>query len=230
MNNEATLEKMKSLRLNGMANSFQNMISNGNIHDFEGDELIAHLIDAEYDEKHNRRINSLIKIAGFRMNAHIEEIRYDSGRGLTKSQVLKLCDFNWLKTGTDIIICGPTGVGKSYLCCALGMKACMMNYKVKYYSFNKFLGQMKYEKSIGNYKTIERMSKKDLIILDDFGLEKMDKDSRMILFELIEEKNKFPWPANEIEAREITYDELKMLLDGINFFTAYQELNYEHVI
>ena len=188
MNNEATLEKMKSLRLAGMANSFQNMISTGSIHDFKNDEVIAHLVDAEYDEKHNRRINSLIKIAGFRMNAHIEEIRYDGGRNLSKSQVLKLCDLNWLKTGENIIICGPTGVGKSYLSCAFGVKACMTGYKVKYFSFNKFLGQMKYEKSCLNYKTLERLSKKDLIIIDDFGLEKMDKDSRMILFELLEER------------------------------------------
>lgn len=189
MNNQATLEKMNLLKLCGMAHSFHNMVSTGNIHDLKNDEMIAHLIEAEYDERHNKRIKTLIKNAGFRMIAHIEEIRYDTTRNLSKSQVLKLCDLNWLVKGENIIICGPTGVGKSFLSCALGMKACMMYYKVKYFNFNKFFGQIKYEKSCGNYKSIERLSKNDLIIIDDFGLEKMDKDSRMILFELLEERN-----------------------------------------
>lgn len=190
MNNQETLEKMKTLKFNGMAHSFQNMLDTGNIHDLKNDEIIAHLIEAEHDERYNRRIKTLIKNANFRLIAHMEEIKYDNSRNISKSQVLKLCDLNWLIKGENIIISGATGVGKSFLSCAIGLKACMMGYKVNYFSSNKFFGQLKYEKSCGNYyKSLERISKKDLIILDDFGLEIMDKDSRISLFELLENRN-----------------------------------------
>lgn len=189
MNNQATLEKMKLLKLAGMIHSFQNMLDTGSIHDLKNDEMMAHLIEAEYDERHNRRIKTLIKNANFRMIAHIEEIKYDSSRNISKSQILKLCDLNWLKKGENIIIIGATGVGKSFLSCAFGLKACMMGYKVNYFNSSKFFGQLKYEKSCGDYyKFMGRFSKKDLIILDDFGLEIMDKDSRLSLFELLEER------------------------------------------
>ena len=189
MNNQATLEKMKELKLAGMMHSFQNMLDTGNIHDLKNDEMIAHLIEAEYDERYNKRIKTLIKNACFRMIAHIEEIKYDSTRNISKSQILKLSELNWLNKGENIIIIGATGVGKSFLSCAFGLKACMTGYKVNYFNSNKFFGELKYEKSCGNYyKAITRFSKKDLIILDDFGMEIMDKESRLSLFELLEER------------------------------------------
>ncbi len=189
MNNQATLEKMKALKLYGMMNSFQNMMDTGGIHDLKCDEMLAHLIEAEYDERHNKRIKNLIKSASFRMITYLEEIKYDSTRNISKSQILKLSELNWLNKGENIIIIGATGVGKSFLSCAFGLKACMAGYKVNYFNSNKFFGQLKYEKSCGNYyKAMPRFSKKDLIILDDFGMEIMDKESRLSLFELLEDR------------------------------------------
>lgn len=190
MNNQATLEKMKVLKLNGMAQSFHNILETGSIHDLNSAEMIAHIVEAEFDERHSRRIKTLIKNANFRIIAYLEEIKCDSMRNISKSQVLKISDLNWLKNGENIIISGATGVGKSYLACAIGLKACLEGYKVGYFNCNKLFGELKYEKSCGNYyKEQERLSKKDLIILDDFGLEIMDKDSRIALFELLEERN-----------------------------------------
>lgn len=190
MNNQATLEKMKLLKLNGMAQSFQNVLETGGIHDLENEELIAHLIEAEYDERHNKRISTSIKNANFKIHACLEEIKCDSSRNLSKSQLLKIADLNWLNKGEHIIISGATGVGKSYLSCAIGLKVCRMGYKVNYYNVSKFFGQLKYDKACGKYyKTIDRLTKKDLLILDDFGLEMLDSDARLCLFELLEERN-----------------------------------------
>lgn len=190
MNNQATIEKMKALKLSGMTNSFQNMLDTGSIHDLNNEQMIAHLIEAEYDERQNRRIKSLIKRASFRIIGHLEETKYDSTRNLSKSQILKLSELSWLAKGENIIIIGATGVGKSFLSCAFGLKACMNGYRVNYFNSNKFFGNLKYEKSCGNYyKIMKRISKKDLIILDDFGMEIMDKDSRLILFELLEDRH-----------------------------------------
>ncbi len=188
MNNEATLEKMTKLKLNGMKHSYENMLETGSIHDMKNDEMIAYLMEAEYDERYNKRIRTLVKNAGFRITAYIEEIKYDASRNLKKNEVLKLGELNWLSSGENVMISGATGSGKSFLSCAIGMKACMMHYRVKYYSFNKLMGLIKYEKSCNNYKSVEKLSKVDLLIIDDFGFDKLDKDSRIILFELLEER------------------------------------------
>ena len=190
MNNQATLDKMKVLKLSGMIHSFQNMLDTGNIHDLKNEQVIAHLVEAEYEDRQNKRIKSLIKSASFRMIAHLEETKYDGTRNLSKSQILKLSELGWLAKGENIIIIGATGVGKSFLSCAFGLKACMDGYKASYFNSNKFFGNLKYEKSCGNYyRIMKRISKKDLIILDDFGMEVMDKDSRLILFELLEDRH-----------------------------------------
>jgi DNA replication protein DnaC len=189
MNDQATLEKMKQLKFNGMASSFQNMLATGGIHDLSAAEIIAHLIEAEYDERYNRRIKKLIQSANFHQVVHLEELNYDSSRNINKKQILKLIDLNWLSSGENIIITGATGVGKSFLACALGRQVCLQGLRVQYFSINKFFGYLKYEKSCGNYyKKIEYLSKKDVLILDDFGLEMLDKDSRIILFEVLEER------------------------------------------
>ena len=189
MNNTITLEKMKELRLLGMCRSFNNAIEIGTIHDFKGDELVAHLVEAEYDDRFDRRIQRLIKNANFRFIAQLEDIKYTADRNLNKSQILKISDLKWLDSGENVIIAGYTGTGKTFISCAIGLKACMHNYRVAYYNSNKLFYQLKYAKSCGNYlKEFEKIIKKDLIIIDDFGLEILDKDSRMSLFEILEER------------------------------------------
>ncbi len=189
MNNTITLEKMKKLRFFGMYNYFNNALETGIIHDFKANEFVAHLIEAEYENRHDIKLQGLIKSANFRFIAQVEDIKYNADRNLTKNQILKICDLKWLNNGGNIIITGFTGTGKTFLSCAIGLKACMNGFRVGYYNSNKFFYQLKYAKSCGNYlKELEKIIKKDLIIIDDFGLEILDKESRMSLFEILEER------------------------------------------
>jgi len=189
MNNTQTLEKMNELRLFGMYKSFNNALETGIIHDFKGDELITHLIEAEYDERYDRKTRRLIKNANFRYIAQLEEIKYRAERDLNKKQILKISELRWLKNGENIIITGFTGTGKTFLSCAIGLKACMNGYKVECYNTNKLFYKLKYAKSCGNYlKEFEKIIKKDLLIIDDFGIEILDKESRISLFEILEER------------------------------------------
>jgi DNA replication protein DnaC len=189
VNNEQTLEKMKKLRLFGMYESFLNAAETGIVHDFKADEFIAHLVEAEYEDKSDRKIRRLIKNAKFKFTACIEDIKYSAERNLNKSHVLKICELKWIAKGENIVITGFTGTGKTFLSSAIGLKACRNGYTVECINSNTLFYRLKYAKSCGNYlKEFEKIIKKDLIILDDFGLEILDKESRISLFEIVEER------------------------------------------
>ena len=180
---------MKKLRLFGMYESFLNSIETGLVHDFKAGEFIAHLIEAEYDDKSDRKIRRLIKNAKFKFIAQIEDIKYAAERNLSKSQVLKLSELKWIAKGENIVITGFTGTGKTYISSAIGLRACINGYTVECFNSSTLFYRLKYAKSCGDYlKEFEKIIKKDLIIIDDFGLEILDKESRMSLFEIMEER------------------------------------------
>ena len=190
MNNNQTLEKMKQMRLFGMHDCFRNAVETGVIHDYTAEEFIAHLIEAEDEERNGRKTQRLIKNAHFRFIAQLEDISYTAERNLTKKQIAKISELRWLERGENIIITGLTGTGKTFLSSAIGLKACLNGYRVEYFPMNKLFHMMKFAKSCGNYLTMfQKLVKKDLIIIDDFGLEIMDKESRMSFFEILEERS-----------------------------------------
>lgn len=189
MNNEQTLDKMKRLRLFGMQESFLNALETGMVHDFKADEFIAHLVEAEYEDKNDRKTQRLIKKAKFKFIAQIEDIKYTAERNLSKKQILKISELKWITKSENIIVTGLTGTGKTFLANTIGLRACMNGYTVECINSSALFHRLKYSKSCGNYlKEFEKIIKKDLLIIDDFGLEILDKESRINLFEIIEER------------------------------------------
>lgn len=190
-NNTETLSKMSKMRLYGMATAFENLISVSNRMDLTVDEAITHLIDSEWDDKHSRRLDRLIKGAKFRYKASLDEVEYTSGRELDKNQLLRLASCQWVENGEDILITGATGVGKSFIGTALGFQACNYGFSVGYYSSSRIFNELSMSKRDGSYmKTIQRIMRKQVVIFDDFGLEKLDQTSRMALLDIIEERHK----------------------------------------
>lgn len=190
MNNQATMDKMQEMRMHGMLNAFRETFSTGLQNKYTVDEMIAHLVDAEWDERYNRKFSSLLKNAAFRLKASIEEIEYKPVRKIDRNMILRFSTCDWIKKGESIIITGSTGAGKSFMACALGHKACTCRYHVSYYNCMKLFSHLKFCKADGTYfKEMNKIKKQDLVILDDFGLKHFDADSRLMMLELLEDRH-----------------------------------------
>lgn len=190
MNNEATITKMQKMKLYGMLRAFNQSLETGMMGKFTADELLGHLIDAEWDERHNRRLERLIKAAKFRYQASLEEIDFKLDRGLDKNMLLRFSNCSWIEKKRDIIITGPTGVGKSFLVSSLGYQGCMYGFKVLYFNCSKLFSQLRLTKADGTYnKELDRIQKQDVLILDDFGLHPFDAQSRLSLLEIMEDRH-----------------------------------------
>jgi DNA replication protein DnaC len=188
--NEQTINKMKTMKLMGMVNAFRTSLESGKATTCTGDELLSILIDSEWDERYNRRLNRTVKNAHFRYKAEVEQISFEADREINKNQVLRLADCDFIKKKENVIITGSTGIGKSYMASALGHQACSLGYKVMYEHTSKLFARLKMGKADGSYlKEITRMEKQDLLIIDDFGLQPLDQQSRTILMEIIEDRH-----------------------------------------
>lgn len=187
--NTKTLEQMKQLRLYGMLRAFSSTMESQEA-DYTNDELIAYLLQSEWDDRHNRKIERLTKAARFRYKAVMEAVQYDQERQLDKNRIQRFASCVFINKNENILVTGSTGTGKSYLASAIGHQACSMGYKVMYFNTAKLFTMLKTSKADGSYyKRINRLEKQDLLILDDFGLKPLDNINRHSLMEIIEDRH-----------------------------------------
>ena len=188
--NSTTLNKMSQMKLHGMLQAYQTLLDSNQHHHLTNDELVSMIIQAEWDDRENRKINRYLRAARFRYTASIEEVNFTSQRGLDKNQLLRMADGSFIHKKENILITGPTGVGKSYLASALGHQACLQGHRTLYFNTQKLFPQLKMFKADGSYlRQLDKIEKYDLLILDDFGLQLLDNEARMILLEIIEDRH-----------------------------------------
>ena len=189
MNNE-TLEKMRQLRLFGMYDAFKTSPETSVKESLTPDQFVSLLICSERDDRRNRAIERAIRQASFRYKAAMEQIDFSIDRGLDKNEVHRLAALDFIREHKDLFITGSTGTGKSYLATAPGYQACQNGYRVMYVNTARLMGQLKLAKAKGTIlselKKIERM---DLLILDGFGLQPFDSQSRVALPDIIEDRH-----------------------------------------
>lgn len=190
MNYTQTLEHMRSLRLHGMADALESMIAAKQLSGITAEQLIALLVQHEHDERHGRKINRLRKAAKFRYNAALDQIRPDSKRNLDATLLAQLATCSWIENNENILITGPAGVGKSNLASALGHQSCLNGFRVIYFNFQKLFYSLRLGKMDGTHrKQINAIAKSDVLIIDDFGLQKLDDYSRLDLMEIMEDRH-----------------------------------------
>ncbi len=187
--NETTLMKMKQIKLYGMHGAFRTAIETGKTNDYTLDQFVSMLIDAEWDDRQNRKIERGIKNARFHYKASIENIIYDQMRNIDRNSILRLAECDYIEKCETVLITGSTGVGKSYLATALGYQACIEGNRVMYFNANKLFAKLKMAKADGSYlKELAKIERQHLIIIDDFGLQPLDNQNRLALLEIIEDR------------------------------------------
>lgn len=190
MNYTEISERMRSLKLLGMASALEGILQSKQGTHLSSEQLLAVLVQQEYDERHNRKIHRLTQQARFRYAAQLEQIHPSGKRNLDATQLASLSSCKWISKGENLLITGPTGVGKSYLGTAFGNQGCLFGYRVLYYNCQKLFYSLRLAKMDGTHrKLITSLDKSDLLILDDFGLQRLDENNRMDLMEIIEDRH-----------------------------------------
>lgn len=187
--NKETLARMQQMKLYGMHLAFKSVVEQNGAPGLSADQLVGHLVDAEYDDRYNRKITRLLKNARLRYKAAVEDIVFDSQRNLDRELILRLAEGIYLEKAENIFITGSTGVGKSYLACALGHQACSNEKRVMYSNASRLFSQLKLAKADGSYvKVMRQIQRQSILILDDFGLQPLDAANSHILLEVVEDR------------------------------------------
>ena len=181
---------MRDLHLPGMAASWEAMCETRKTDSLSLKDGIDLLLQAETDSRRNNRNTRLIKNARFRYNCTIEELECDPVRGLDKSLVMQLATCEYVRNGVPVIITGPAGTGKSYLATALGQQACLLGLKVRYFGLQKLFEEITLQRIASTLpRFFDKISATDLLIIDDFGLRRLDAQQMLDFMELIEDRH-----------------------------------------
>jgi len=189
MLNHPTLDKLETLRFNGMAKALTEQMAVPDIEELSFEERLGLLVDREMTAREDRRLKTRLRQAKLKQTACVEDIDYRQPRGLDKSLLLDLAGCQWIKRHLNIMITGPTGVGKTWIACALAQKACREGYKALYLRLPKLLQELPIAKGDGTYiKLLTQLAKIDVLILDDWGLSKLMAEQRRDLLEILEDR------------------------------------------
>ena len=184
------IDKLGSLRLQGMLSAFTEQLELPEIDRLGFEERLGLLVDREMTQRQDRSFKTRLKKASLRQSACVEDIDFRHRRGLDRTLVMKLAECRWIKEHHNVLLIGPTGVGKTYLACALVHKACLNGYSARYIRLPRLLQEIALGKGDGRYtRILKALGKTDLLIIDDFGLKKLTRDQSDDLMEIIEDRH-----------------------------------------
>ena len=184
-----TLQQLRELKLAGMAQALEEQTTQPQASSLSFEERLGFMLDREINYRKNKRLQGLIKAAKFRYSACVEDIDYQFPRNLDKSQFASLIQCDWIRQKHNLVFEGPTGAGKSWLACALGLQACRHLLSVKYFRLPRLLEALRIAHADGSYADqMKQIAKAQLIILDDWGIDVLSREKRNDLLEILEDR------------------------------------------
>lgn len=191
MMREQTMAKLHRLKLSGMAHALQEQLEGTLYNELCFEERLGLLVDREATERDNRRLTNLLRGAKLRYpGACPEEIDFRTPRGLQRDAVLSLLQNGWVTAKQNVIITGPAGTGKTFLCCALGNNACRAGMSTHYVRLPRLLQEMHIARADGSYgKVLTRLARFTVLIIDDWGLSKLGDKERRDILEVLEDRH-----------------------------------------
>ena len=185
-----TLDKLSQMKLYGLHKGYRNQLEHpGEIEGLSFQDRLGLLVDREWTERESRRLQSRLKAAKIPQQASLEDLDFHRARGLERGQAMALADCQWIQRHANLLITGPTGVGKSFLACAYAQKACREGYRAVYHRLSRLVQDLELANADGRYlKLIKGLARMDLIVLDDWGLAPLNGENRRDLLEIMEDR------------------------------------------
>ena len=187
---QPTLEKMNAMKLSGMAEALEQQLRSSECAHLSFDERLGLLVDSEWTAREQRKLKRRLRAAKMRYAASVEDIDFKHPRGLDRQQALSLGNCGWIQNRHNLLITGPTGIGKSYLCCAFVERACRRGYSAAYVRLPRLLQQLVVARGDGSYdRLLGRLARLDLLAIDDWLLAPLRDGERRDIIEVIEDRS-----------------------------------------
>ena len=186
---QETIEKMNAMKLFGMVASFDSQLSSNEYHELSFEERVGLLVDSEWTDRERRKLSRRLKVAKLRYPASLENVNFQALRGLNRQQILTLGSGRWIAERHNLLITGPTGIGKSFLACAFVERACRRGFASYYVRASRLVHDLAVARGDGSYtRVVGRLAKFDLLAVDDWLLHPLNDAERRDLMEVIEER------------------------------------------
>lgn len=187
---EQTIDKLYQMKLNAMASALREQMQSPEYAPLSFEDRLSLLVDRQWDEKESRGLARRLQVAKLKQPAVVEDIDFATPRGLDRAALLSIAECEFIRSHRNVIITGPTGVGKTYIACAIANKACRLKLNVRYVRTGSLLSSIALARADGSYPSLaRRLEKTDLLVLDDWGLYPLEADGAREIFETLEDRN-----------------------------------------
>ena len=187
---QQTLDKLNAMKLTGLAEAFEQQLGSAEPARLNFEDRFGLLVDAEWTAREQRKLTRRLRSAKLRHAASLEDVDFKHPRHLDRQQVLSLGSGSWIHSRHNLVIIGPTGIGKSYLSCAFVERACRRGYSATYVRLPRLLHELAVARGDGSYtRLLSRLSRLDLLAIDDWLLAPLRDSERRDLIEVIEDRS-----------------------------------------